>query len=193
LSRYAEAVQVTPRDDRRELERCPLCHAVTGAEALTTCPACGTSAHLGCVHDLGDGRCPTRGCARAITIAASAKPQRAWSWTRVAVAAGVCVVAGLGMNEWRVTRAFEALQDRYDGSLGGPMVDNLDEGRALAAELRSMPRGLFTDGARVEAMADQLEALIDREQRRREDHRAETERLVREAEQRARVEMMRER
>jgi hypothetical protein len=166
---YPDPVQVTPRDDRRELERCPLCHAVTGADELTTCPSCGTSAHAACVRDLGDGRCPTQGCAaRALT-----RPPQVKRRTHPLVAglaiAFVVLFPVLAVWQVRATRALETLVERCDTYTRRSIEQaDLDQGRALVAELRTSPRNLDFDGAMIDDLARRLEELVLAEEARRE-------------------------
>ncbi|MCO5169087.1 MAG: hypothetical protein M9894_22315 [Planctomycetes bacterium] len=77
------------------MERCPLCHGPLSApaSAVTRCEACGTPAHAGCLRELGEGRCPVLGCARAARAPQAAKPgRRPW---RALVLAGLAMLLGV--------------------------------------------------------------------------------------------------
>ncbi|MBX3469062.1 MAG: E3 ubiquitin protein ligase [Planctomycetes bacterium] len=78
------------------MERCPLCHApLSGPQAVTRCGRCGTPAHAGCLSELGEGRCPVLGCARAAPPAPVDKPTgRPWRVVVVGALAALLVIGG---------------------------------------------------------------------------------------------------
>ncbi|MCO5167554.1 MAG: hypothetical protein M9894_14500 [Planctomycetes bacterium] len=134
--------------------------------AVTTCEACGTAAHAGCIRDLSAGRCPTQGCVRAQVLeavgadkAGSTVRRSRTTWRHAAVAAALALpVVGVAVHEWRAHAALEDLSFRYGwGGLG--REKDPAELRALAGELRALPRGLVVDRARALKMADNLETM----------------------------------
>jgi hypothetical protein len=91
---------------------------------------------------------------------------------KLAAVAGIIAIPLLllGANEVRASRAFDDLAERYNAITTGPLVDkDLDDGRQLVADLQDAPSGMFTDAARLEAMATTVKGLIEGEEKRRED------------------------
>ena len=95
-------MQLSAREDRRDREQCPLCHARLGAStsALATCASCATVSHVVCLRELSDGVCPIQGCARAIPVPERTKARAWWRLSPVvAVVAALAVIGGVVARE----------------------------------------------------------------------------------------------
>lgn len=186
-------MQVAAREQGREAQRCPLCHAALATDAsVTTCDGCGTAAHVGCIGDLSAGRCPTAGCARAQVVGVDkneSRGARVWRRARGVLAAVVQLaivahLAHLTYGEWRVRSTMTVLAERYQRTWPWDTErrDPADM-RALAAELRALPSAVTVSEARVRLMAERLEEAAGWLEARREEEerqrRAEEERQQR--------------
>ncbi|MCW8139429.1 MAG: serine/threonine protein kinase, partial [Planctomycetota bacterium] len=90
--------------------------------------------------------------------------------TRLAIVAGVLLVPAmiLGALEVRARGEFDRLSEKYNG-IGVAGDKDPDALSALALEIDAAPRGVLGDGARLNAMAENLRTMAGQIRQRRED------------------------